>query len=162
MKKLLPLLILLLLVLLTFSCAESATTTTEEIPATPETPGVPEVAETPAPPQLESVAFVTRELRDFEDMMGPLVEVSVQVNGEAHLLDSVMAASPFEEDQYAQYQMPAEAVAGCGGWWAGAGDYFYAVEEENEVVVYAGWQDEMQEDEGFHYEKVKTIPIPGK
>jgi hypothetical protein len=76
-------------------------------------------------------------------------------NGVATPIDSVLGCETIEKADYASKQIPADAVAACGGWYAGAGDYFYLVLKNGKPVVYKGWQDEQQEDEGFHWEAMK-------
>jgi hypothetical protein len=50
-------------------------------------------------------------------------------------------------------------VAACGGWYAGAGDYYYALEMKGKIVVMKGWNAEEQTDEGYHYEQHMVVPI---
>ena len=59
--------------------------------------------------------------------------------------------SVIETEEYANYGMPAGTLSAVGSWWAGSGDYLYAVLEDEKVVVYQGFADEMQEESGFHY-----------
>ena len=62
-----------------------------------------------------------------------------------------------QPDEFANYQIPENAIAARGGWYAGGGDYFYYIEENGNFLIYKGWQDEVQEDSGFHWEKFKVI-----
>jgi len=62
-----------------------------------------------------------------------------------------------QPDEFANYQIPQKAMAARGGWYAGGGDYFYYIEENGNFLIYKGWQDEVQEDSGFHWEKFKVI-----
>jgi len=64
---------------------------------------------------------------------------------------AVTVCEEIESEQYEEFGIPAEALAAVGGWYAGAGDYLYAVQEEEAVTVYQGGQDEMQEEPGFGY-----------
>jgi len=59
-------------------------------------------------------------------------------------------------EELATYQMPSEVLAAIGGWWAGSGDYLYAVLENDEVVVYQGGADEMQESPGYDYRRIAS------
>ncbi|MEM6377864.1 MAG: hypothetical protein AAF705_06610 [Bacteroidota bacterium] len=101
--------------------------------------------------------FTCKDLTVDEAM--PRFEVALDLNDTLHVIDTIMSCSVFSEDEYAQYQIPKEAVSACGGWWAGAGDYFYATFEANVCTVMQGWQDEQQEDEGFHYEQVRRMVV---
>jgi len=60
-------------------------------------------------------------------------------------------------NEYENFEIPQNAKSAIGGWWAGAGDYFYFIEENGITTIYKGWQDEGQVDAGFHWEKFKEI-----
>lgn len=66
------------------------------------------------------------------------------------------SCSAIAPSEYANYGMPAGTISAVGSWWAGSGDYLYAVLEDEKVVVYQGFADEMQEDQGFHYQAIVT------
>lgn len=44
--------------------------------------------------------------------------------------------------EWSQYGIPEAALAAWGGWWAGAGDYFYVEKEKEEFKVYQTSLDE--------------------
>ena len=88
---------------------------------------------------------------DGQDPYLPAFEISLELNGKMHLMDTIMGCDLIKQSDFANYDVPEDALTACGGWYAGAGDYFYAVNKNDKCVVYRGWQDEMQEDEGFHY-----------
>jgi len=69
---------------------------------------------------------------------------------------AITVCETIEPEQYADYDIPAEALTAVGGWYAGAGDYLYAVREGEAVVVYRGMQDEMQEGSGFGYQPLAS------
>ncbi len=85
----------------------------------------------------------------------PYSIVSMVVDGKKTPIDTINSCSPIEKVGYTEKQIPATAIAACGGWYAGAGDYFYVVEQDGKPTVFHGWQSEEQEDEGFHWEKIK-------
>ena len=156
MKKSFLFLLFATFALLMIGCSSA---TSEEEPAGGEAGGqTEETQETPAEPQPLSVTFDCQEIRGPEEG-APLSSLSVVVNGNSTFLDSVMVCAPIEPGEYDRYEIPSEALAACGGWFAGAGDYFYALEEEGTISVMAGWQDEMQDDDGFHYEEKKRFPV---
>ncbi len=64
---------------------------------------------------------------------------------------NIAACDSIPPTAFSDYGIPDSALAAAGGWYAGAGDYLYAIREGEAIVYYQGWQDEMQEDEGFHY-----------
>ncbi len=60
-------------------------------------------------------------------------------------------------EELVTYEMPAEVLSAIGGWWAGSGDYLYAILENEEVVVYQGYADEMQEVPGYNYRRIASF-----
>jgi len=89
----------------------------------------------------------------------PKNDVMLVVDGEEQKIGTILACENIGEEDYERYGIPADVPTACGGWWAGGGDYFYARIENGEVVVYKGWQDEMQEDDGCHWEKMDLTKI---
>ncbi len=81
--------------------------------------------------------------------------VILEVNGKSQTIDTVATCDPITKKSYTQYDIPATAKSACGGWWAGYGEYFYATIENDKAVVYYGWQDEGQEEPGYHWEVKK-------
>lgn len=68
-------------------------------------------------------------------------------------LSEISACEPIDSAHYGDYQIPAEALAAAGGWWAGAGDYFYARQSGNQIEFFQGAldeQDEVPNDFGYH------------
>jgi hypothetical protein len=90
-----------------------------------------------------------------DEFGGSHYQVILTVDGKKEIIDTVMACDKIPASNFSQYEIPKTALSACGGWWAGAGDYFYADLKDNKVVVYQGWQDEEQKDEGYHWEVVK-------
>lgn len=72
-------------------------------------------------------------------------------------LANFQACDSIPEIEYGQYDIPQSAIAAAGGWYAGAGDYLYVMEEDGAAVFYQGWADEAQEDEGFHYTQIAIL-----
>lgn len=60
---------------------------------------------------------------------------------------------------YAENKIPKTVLSACGSWWAGAGDYFYVIQEKNKLVIYKGWQAEEQTDKGFHWKRYKSVTL---
>jgi len=102
--------------------------------------------------------FLCRQLSQEDDIY-PLFELSIQVSGTSTVLDTVNACGIFTQADYEQYEIPPNALSACGGWYAGAGDYFYAVRNQDELSIIRGWQGEGQEEPGFHYTEVQKIAL---
>ena len=62
-----------------------------------------------------------------------------------------------DKKEFTEKGIPKNAIAACGAWWAGAGDYFYLLKTPKGIAVYKGWQDESQQDKGYHWTKLKEI-----
>lgn len=99
--------------------------------------------------------FLKGKFLKEDDYGSRLYAVLLTVDGKTTAIDTVYACETIPASSFSQYDIPKEAKSACGGWWAGAGDYFYATIEKNKVVVYQGWQDEQQEDEGYHWKAMK-------
>ncbi|MEO0340224.1 MAG: hypothetical protein AAF242_13560 [Bacteroidota bacterium] len=90
----------------------------------------------------------------------PNRSISLALDGKFFPIDTVPAIDIILPKDYQDYDIPAEAKIAAGGWWAGLGNYYYTLQDgEQRVIVMQGWQDEMQEDEGFHYEEVRRIVL---
>ncbi len=72
-------------------------------------------------PQLSLVC----EVGDSNSNEIPFNKVSVVLNGKKHQLANILACEKFSKKDYKNYEIPANAIDACGGWWAGAGEYFY-------------------------------------
>jgi hypothetical protein len=104
-----------------------------------------------------TILFSCTSLSEDETM--PRFQVNLEVNGNAYVMDTISQCAQIEVNAFSNYDIPSEAISATGGWWAGAGDYFYATLDGADCVVWYGWQDEMQTDEGFHYEELRRIRL---
>lgn len=107
--------------------------------------------QTQATPVKAELTFNYLGQTDYE---APQNEIILKIDGKEHRIDTILACDVISKESYKDSQIPAEAISACGGWWAGGGDYFYLMMENNQPVVYQGWQDEGQEDVGYHWTKM--------
>ena len=107
-------------------------------------------------PDWEGAHFSFKDL-GVDEFENPHKIVCVDVDGKTVVLDTVMACNTMTSKEYASHDIPSSAIDACGGWWAGAGDYFYLIEKNNRLLVYQGWLDEGQEDQSYHWKKVKEF-----
>ncbi|MEL6925342.1 MAG: hypothetical protein AAFO94_14945, partial [Bacteroidota bacterium] len=63
--------------------------------------------------------------------------------------------------EYERHDIPADAIDACGGWWAGAGDYFYLTLQDEHYQIYQGSVDEMQEAPGYNYQPIGKLSKTG-
>jgi len=63
-----------------------------------------------------------------------------------------------KKENFQNYQIPATAIAACGGWWAGGGDYFYILDNGNDnYTVMQGSMDEGQTSDSYNYKMVMNL-----
>jgi hypothetical protein len=103
--------------------------------------------------EMYSKARFTIEDKGEDEYGIPRRNVFLNVKINKMLIDSVRSeCNPIGKEEFERYEIPADAIDACGGWWAGAGDYFYVVKKDGEYHIYRGWQDEQQTDEGYHWQ----------
>ena len=99
--------------------------------------------------------FIIVEIIDEDD--NPTSEIYVQYNEKKILIETLHGNANIVDKSEFYLGVPKTAISACGAWWAGAGDYYYIVPSVKGVGLYHGWQDEEQEDEGFHWEFVQEL-----
>jgi hypothetical protein len=107
---------------------------------------VPTVSE----PRPKEVALFCTDIGEEQGI--PRYEISLMYDGMPSILDTINACKVIPAEDWTSMDIPAKALAAAGGWYAGGGDYFYVVPEGAGIRVYKGWQDESQEDKGFHWQ----------
>ncbi len=70
------------------------------------------------------------------------------------LLDNLPACQMIPKSDFPKYQIPAEAHMAAGGWYAGGGDYFYTLRENDQWLIKKGGIDEMQLTQSYGYRTV--------
>jgi hypothetical protein len=95
----------------------------------------------------------------YEDtaLFTPHSKISVEYNDSRTYLGDIPGVAEIQQGGNEAMEVPADAVASCGCWYAGGGDYFYIARSEKGITIYRGWLDEMQEDEGYHWQEMKNI-----
>lgn len=101
--------------------------------------------------------FILEQLPD--DSMGiPHAIVNVFACKNMNMIDTIIGTPQFYDvAEYKDMEVPADAIAACGAWYAGGGDYYYIIKKNNVIEVYHGWLDEGADDAGYHWEKVNEI-----
>ena len=92
----------------------------------------------------------------------PRHEVFLQLGSSKVKVADILNCETLDKDSYEQNQVPANAIAAVGGWWAGAGDYLYIVEEGGNYVVKQGFTGEESENNDFGYKTIMTFGKDGK
>lgn len=101
------------------------------------------------------VAFVCEQI-SFDEAL-PESALYVTVNDNKIKLTNIPTCETYSKSDYENYDIPNAALAAAGGYFAGLGEYFYAVLENGKINIMAGWMDEMQEEGGFHYDRMATF-----
>jgi hypothetical protein len=89
----------------------------------------------------------------------PHSQVFLVVNEEATKVADIAACETIQKAEYNRYNMPANTLSACGGWWAGAGDYLYAIKIGDQIAVLQGSEDESSTAAQILYTIVATVPI---
>ena len=72
-------------------------------------------------------------------------------------LGTALNCDTISPSDYGNYDIPASAIAACGGWWAGAGDYFYLTREGNKILAFQGSIYEEKTTPGYDYHLIGTF-----
>jgi len=93
----------------------------------------------------------------MDEYENPMSEIYVQYKEKKIQIETLHGSASIVDKSEFYSGVPLTAISACGAWWAGAGDYYYIVPSAKGVALYHGWQDEGQEDEGFHWEFLQEI-----
>ncbi len=102
---------------------------------------------------VKDIRLLCQDTGSTED--APAFAVYLQVDDrKSKVAETSCACEVIAPEAYATYEIPAEARFAAGGWWAGAGNYYYVIAEGNTLVVYHTAVDEMQEEPGYSYRRI--------
>lgn len=74
-----------------------------------------------------------------------------------HVIDTVYTCSVIAPEMFRTYDIPRHALSACGGWWAGNGRFFYALQEGDSIAVMHASR--AQDDTlGFSYTLLRRFP----
>ena len=91
------------------------------------------------------------------DETTPMAALYAVINEGKTKIANISACESIEPKNYTNYQIPSEALAAAGGWWAGAGDYFYAIQKKDRIVILKTSVDEMHETLSYDYKEVASF-----
>jgi hypothetical protein len=112
-----------------------------------------------ATPQIHDVEY------DAEVM--PKVKIELIVDGKRYEIAKLVGNSNGWTETQTAKMVPKNTISSCFVWWAGAGDYFYVIQQDGKVVVYKGWEDEGEEYSeekinggvNYHWEIAKEVNL---
>ena len=96
-----------------------------------------------------------------EESDAPAYEVFLQLAESKWKVADILNCETISPDQYDQHQIPKQAISAVGGWWAGAGDYLYLMDQDSQFVVKKGGMDEAQEGVDYNYQEVAKYTKKG-
>jgi hypothetical protein len=74
------------------------------------------------------------------------------------VIDTVYTCSVIAPQMYRTYDIPRDALSACGGWWAGRGNFYYALQEGDSIAIMHA--NPVRSDTlVFQYELLKQIPV---
>ncbi|MEO1261630.1 MAG: hypothetical protein AAFZ15_22690 [Bacteroidota bacterium] len=97
-----------------------------------------------------------------EEAEMPSYEVFFQLSESKVKVADILNCETITPDLYKQYQIPKNAISAVGGWWAGAGDYLYIIEEDGNYVIKKGDMDEARETDDYHYKTIVQYTKAGE
>lgn len=92
----------------------------------------------------------------------PTHEVFLQMAENKMKVADILNCETLSPAVFEQYQIPKQAITAVGGWWAGAGDYLYIVEEGDYYVVKQGAMYEEKTDSNYDYKVVAKYTKAGQ
>jgi hypothetical protein len=114
----------------------------------------PKTTQTEKTQELPTFVFKTGQ----DESGNPTTTVEIQHQGKSTTIGKHTGnVETIAQEKYKEYDIPSNALEACFVWWAGSGDYYYIISENQQYTLFKGWQDEQQEDKGYHWEKHLTI-----
>lgn len=102
-----------------------------------------------------NVQLLCESISESED--DPRHAIFALINDSKAKIAEVSVCDVITPDGYAQYQIPSDAVAAVGGWWAGMGEYIYAQRNsDGSVSFYEGSAGESEEESALAYRNIAT------
>lgn len=101
-----------------------------------------------------TIKLICKELGE-DSLSIPHFDMLLSADGKETKIKTINACAEIARSAYKTYEIPDTAVAACGGWYAGAGDYYFVVLQNGKPVVFEGWQDESQREKGYHWKEFK-------
>ncbi len=109
-----------------------------------------------------SIKFICQSATDPNtEADAPRHEVFLMLGNSKIKVADILNCEILGKDAYEQNQIPATAIAAVGGWWAGAGDYLYIMEENGNYVVKQGATAEEMTNNDFGYKTIMSFDKNG-
>jgi hypothetical protein len=76
-----------------------------------------------------------------------------------HTIDTISTCSIIAREMYTTYNIPLNALSAAGGWWAGRGNFYYAIQEGDSLAVMHASPLQQQDSAGYEYKIQSRFPI---
>ena len=86
--------------------------------------------------------------------------ISLRTKTLIEVIDTVSSFDMIDREDYAQFDIPAGALNAGGAWHEEAGEYFYVIEEGQDLVVYRAWLKEEQTTNTYPYKELSRFSLP--
>ncbi|MFD2247084.1 hypothetical protein [Pontibacter ruber] len=80
-------------------------------------------------------------------------------NDTQHVIDTISTCSVIAREMYTTYNIPLGALSAAGGWWAGHGNFYYAIQEGDSLAIMHAARGQEQDSLGYQYTSKKRFPI---
>ena len=110
------------------------------------------------PPRVQAKA--TLEARAFIVGKDTSLIISLRTKALIEVIDTVDSFDPIRQEDFAQFDIPVNALNAGGAWHEEAGEYFYVIEEGQDLVVYRAWLKEEQTTNTYPYKELSRFSLP--
>lgn len=105
--------------------------------------------------------LICQSTNDTNDEI-PKSEVFLQLGDYKLKIGYLLNCAEIDTANYSNYQIPQNALTAAGGWWAGAGDYFYVIKNGENFVVKKGIMNAQKAADDYGYKTISTFSKNGQ
>lgn len=93
-----------------------------------------------------------------DELANPVTKISLIVDKRYVEIESALNVEALPKITWINHNIPDDALAACGGWWAGQGAYYYVVKKNDKLQILKGYAGEgMDPKDEYQYEVIKNI-----
>lgn len=103
-------------------------------------------------------SFSCEELKGADDP-DPEAVLYLLHSQSQHTIDTISTCSVIAREMYTTYNIPLNALSAAGGWWAGRGNFYYAIQEGDSLAVMHATPLQQQDSLVYQYTIQSRFPI---
>lgn len=92
------------------------------------------------------------------DEDNPLAVVYLSQMEMQYVIDTVYTCSVIAPQMFTSFGVPRQALSACGGWWAGRGNFYYALQEGDSIAVMHA-RPVRSDSVDFQYTLLQRVPV---